>query len=404
MRIHVIVVLPFVMLSSSARAQQAPPLQLNAPYRCENNMVVVIKHCEMRNGNDMCSMVKGPANGQLGDEITLPRAQAAAIGLICQPPGAGHQQSGAKGAPPANANLNPPYLSGMPSTDLVKREIQGKDATDTLARQVAVFNLLPTIIQRFMLADGKRYGLTPDEAKISAEYGRAAYDLEQGYKKTHTAAEAQAFSQLHGRYELDSALDREMHLKLFSPAFLQQLGYADKTRNQAYQAHLGQERRAGEEAKAQANVAQNGSPFVRNDPGTLAARRCVESGRSELECMGEGLKVGVNDLMGGDLIATVTGQTAAKGLRLSGAYSSPSGRTIHPAFSQEKVFTGCGGLDPVGFPYEVSRAGNQILVKVSLSPQPLVVAFGPDGTLAGPSDVAVTGLVPVGSCGGGSSA
>src|SRR5262249_39804247 len=36
--------------------------------------------------------------------------------------------------------------------------------------------------------------------------------------------------------------------------------------------------------------------------------------------------------------------------------------------------------------------------------QPLVVAFRPDGRLAGPSDVAVTGLVPVGSGEGGSSA
>src|SRR5215469_10214534 len=147
----------FVTSGVVAHAQQAPPIQLNAPYRCENNMVVVIKHCEMRSGTEMCSMVKGPANGPLGDEISLPKAQAAAVGLICQPPGGGQQQSGAKGAPYASANLNPPYLSGMPSVDLVKREIQANDPTDTLARQVAVFNMLPTVITRFMLADGKRY-------------------------------------------------------------------------------------------------------------------------------------------------------------------------------------------------------------------------------------------------------
>src|SRR5215470_845348 len=157
----------------SAGAQQPPPVQINAPYRCENNMVIVIKHCEMRGGTEMCSLVKGPANGPLGDEITLPKAQAAAIGLICQPPSGGASQAAGQGLA-ANAKVfNPPYLSGMPSIDLVKREIQGKDATDTLARQVAVFNMLPTVIQRFMLADGKRYGLTPDEAKISAEYGGA---------------------------------------------------------------------------------------------------------------------------------------------------------------------------------------------------------------------------------------
>src|SRR5215470_14448916 len=103
------------ILGVLAYAQQVPPLQLNAPYRCENNIVVVIKHCEMRGGTEMCSLVKGPANGPLGDEISMPKAQAAAIGLICQPPSAGASQTAAKGAPAANAQVfNPPYLSGMP--------------------------------------------------------------------------------------------------------------------------------------------------------------------------------------------------------------------------------------------------------------------------------------------------
>src|SRR5215470_11434545 len=87
------------ILGVLAYAQQVPPLQLNAPYRCENNMVVVIKHCEMRSGTEMCSMVKGPANGPLGDEISMPKAQVAAIGLICQPPGTTQRQSGTAGAP-----------------------------------------------------------------------------------------------------------------------------------------------------------------------------------------------------------------------------------------------------------------------------------------------------------------
>jgi hypothetical protein len=388
----------------TASAQQPPPVQINAPYRCENNMVIVIKHCEMRGGTEMCSLVKGPANGPLGDEISMPKAQAAAIGLICQPPSGGASQTGARG-PATNAKvLNPPYLSGMPSTDLVKREIQGKDATDTLARQVAVFNMLPEVITRFMLADGKRYNLTPDEAQVSGQYTRAAYDLEQGYKTAHTPAEAQAFAQLHGRYELDSALDREMHVKLFSPAFLQQLGYADKTRNQAYQAHLDQEKQVNEQAKAQANAGANGSPFVRNDAGTVAARRCVESGRSEMECMGEGLKVGLNDLAGGDFLGGITGEKAAKGLRLSGSYSTAAGKSIHLSFSQDKVFTGCGRLDPVGFPYEVTRTASQILVKIPIAPQPLVVAFRPDNTISGPSDVAVSGLVVKGGGGSGGAA
>ena len=65
------------VIASAARAQQPPPLQLNVPYHCANNIIVVVKHCEMRNGTEVCSLVKGPPNGPLGDEISVPKAQAA---------------------------------------------------------------------------------------------------------------------------------------------------------------------------------------------------------------------------------------------------------------------------------------------------------------------------------------
>jgi len=123
-----------------AHAQQPPPIQLNAPYRCEHNMVVVIKYCEMRNGNDMCSMVKGPVNGPVGDEISLPKAQAAAIGLICQPPNGASQS--AKGV----QATNPPYLSEMPAPARIRTEIKGKDAENTGERQMGAFQALVKMI------------------------------------------------------------------------------------------------------------------------------------------------------------------------------------------------------------------------------------------------------------------
>lgn len=61
--VNISVLSSVVLVALSASAQQPPPVQINAPYRCENNMVVVIKHCEMRGGTEMCSLVKGPANG-----------------------------------------------------------------------------------------------------------------------------------------------------------------------------------------------------------------------------------------------------------------------------------------------------------------------------------------------------
>src|SRR5687767_9184014 len=60
--------------------------------------------------------------------------------------------------------LNPPYLAGMPSPDVVRQKIQGSNPVDTLARQVAVLNRLPRIISdRMRLAPERGFNLTPDE-------------------------------------------------------------------------------------------------------------------------------------------------------------------------------------------------------------------------------------------------
>src|SRR5216684_2736122 len=98
MKIHFTPVwlLAIVSAALTANAQQAPPLRLNVPYTCPGNMIVVVKHCEKRGETEVCSLVKGAPNGPLGDEISMPKAQAAAIALMCPAQGsasAGSAQS-----------------------------------------------------------------------------------------------------------------------------------------------------------------------------------------------------------------------------------------------------------------------------------------------------------------------
>src|SRR5438477_13164662 len=81
------------VVSLLAKAQQPPPLRLNVPYTCPGNMIVVVKHCEMRGGAEVCSLVKGAPNGPLGNEISMPKAQAAALGAICTTQGGPTSQS-----------------------------------------------------------------------------------------------------------------------------------------------------------------------------------------------------------------------------------------------------------------------------------------------------------------------
>ena len=369
-------------------AQQ--PVQPNSTYQCSNGMTVTVIRCAKQDGKEYCEF-KIEQNGKPAFQAVNIRERVEAGVKSCRTEAADSHNSSPRTMAEPGKSFNPPYLNEMPSIDLVRQEIQGKDPTDTMARQVAVFNKLPTVITRFMLADGKRYGLTPDEAKITSKYNLAAYELEQGYKKTHTAAEAQAFFQLHGRYELDTPLDREMHLKLFSPAFLQQLGGADKTRNQAYQAHLDEERRASEQAKA----GQNGM-FVRNDPGTLAARRCVELGGSDLECVGKGFWTGLMDMAGLDAGAlSALGSAQFNGLIMNGSYQGTAGLWL--SFGPQSLsLNGCGKLVPNGHAYTIIKRPNQLLIKVGSDPTPFVLSMGNDGSLSGPGPIDVKGEIITG--------
>ena len=60
-----------------------------------------------------------------------------------------------------------------------------------------------------------------------------------------------------------------------------------------------------------------------NDAGSFAVRHCIESGRSQIECITEGFKVGMGDLAGKDSLLTKAMQdNKDPGLRLTGVYSA----------------------------------------------------------------------------------
>jgi hypothetical protein len=386
--------LALVLWPSAASAQE--PLQFNVPYHCPDGTDNIITRCASNARGEVCSW-REEKNGQLIVERFNIRSQMDGWLKICK---VQSKASAAKAAAPATQPpqsgqaLNPPYLSGMPSVDLVKREIQGKDPTDTLARQVAVFNLLPEVIQRFQLADRSRYDLTPDEQKVTGQYNLAAYELEQGYKKTHTPAEAQEFFRLHGRYELDQALDREMYTKLFSSAFMAEYGKINKSINQWYQAHLDRERRESEDARAQAKGTQGNTTFIRNDPGTLAARRCVELGGDDLECVGKGLSTGFMAMLGLETVGAITKPTRT-GLVMTGQYNGANG--VRLTFGDDRVtLAGCGQLVDNSLAYTLAKRGLALLVQLAIDPKPITAVLGPDGNISGPGLTDVQGQIITG--------
>jgi hypothetical protein len=284
----------------------------------------------------------------------------------------------------------------MPAPPRILAEIKGKDAEDTGERQMGAFRALVDIVDNMAWGLSHRYvndadnrAATPDERRIRLAYETAYADL--WHKVTNKEGHV---------YDHDPDLCNELLAKFFSENFRAQYFQSDRNAAAGYKAFYNKMYAPGSNAPPQSAV-PGVQQRMRNDAGSVAARRCLESGRNELECMGEGLKVGLNDLTGGNLVSNITGETPAQGLRLTGAYSGPTGNKLHIAFSQDKAFVGCGTLMPVSLPYVVESAANQISVKIPINPKPLVVAFQADGTLAGPAEVVVNGLVPVGRGGGG---
>jgi len=394
-KITALIILGLMQSLLVAEAQQQDSLQPNSSYRCNNDMAMAVVRCAQQNGKEYCEF-KIEQNGKLAFQGVSLRENLAAAVKSCRTQATQPTSSSSRTMAEPGKSFNPSYLNEMPSINFVKQEIQGKDATDTLARQVAVFTKLTSVISSFRLA-ANRYDLTPDEAKINGKYQLAAYELEQGYKKTHTAAEADAFLHQHGHYELmDPALDREMRSKLFSTAFLQQRANADRTWLQALQAHKEQEIRASEEA---VNAAKGGSPFIRNDPGTLAARRCMELGGSELECAGKGFwtgLTGLTDLVGLDAGSIgVIKSSGPTGVFLNAVYQGPGGLWLNFG-AGSATLNGCGKLVPDAHSYTISKKPNQLLVTLQNDPSQFVLSMGNDGKLSGPGPIYVKGQIITG--------
>src|SRR5215470_9439732 len=124
-----------------AEAQQ--PVQPNSTYQCSNGMTVTIIRCAKQDGKEYCEF-KIEQNGKPAFQAVNLRERVEAGVKSCRTTAASSPNSSLRTIAEPGKSFNPPYLNEMPSIEFVKQQIQGNDPTDTLARQVAVFNMLPT--------------------------------------------------------------------------------------------------------------------------------------------------------------------------------------------------------------------------------------------------------------------
>jgi hypothetical protein len=287
------------------------------------------------------------------------------------------------------------YTTDLPSVDRVKAEIKGTDATDTLARHVAIFTYLQTYIQR--IRDAREYNgrYTPGEQKLLGDYSLAAYQLSQNFAKTHSPDEVRAFQQKEGQYEINNAL-----------AWIKQLeGRQASDSYKGAESSLAQSYKQHEDRLQQQMKQDNGQPsggLFGGGGGSLddKQKRCLELGGSYKECaspmmgaltaMASLITLGASD-------SSSEGPPPLNGVLLVGSYHS---RTDLPEIAltwDGKAFLQkCGTLVDDSHTYTIRRSGGAFQMVVDNEPDPIVLTLRADGSLAGPGTIAVKGNIIIG--------
>ncbi len=293
--------------------------------------------------------------------------------------------------PLAAQTTDAPYLSQFPTVEQVKKAMVVADPRETALRQMGAFWQLQEIIKQL---SGRREfrGFTPDEDKIVTAYYRAAYYIgvaidsaypgPYGQEKTVSGNHPYMYMRTDRRFGVEGIET----LRLIPPAvvdqYLQSTG-AD-SRRWAARAQADSAARSGALAGKQEEAAKG------EDQRQI--RRCVESGRSEMQCVMEGFGKGVMGLVGAVMPGLKT--PVMHGIRMSGEYSG-EGR-FGLTFSNESVSLNCGDLVQQSHPYTMLLSADGMRISIASQPRPILLMVRGEGSLVGPGPTEIAGQIITG--------
>lgn len=362
-------------------------------YNCGPGLTVAVFACQNRQGQSSC-LIQLRMNGP---DITPPPMTENQIR---------EKLRTCKELPP----LSPPYALEFPSAATVlnaMRAMRASDPQETVRRFIGAFYQLGEIL-KVLAGSRASTGYLPDEKKLIDQYGRAESALEAAGPKKFPgqqfglAANPYHYGPMDPRFGFEGI---PVWISFFTPGMHDRYARLVGGDDPSYMAKVRQEWQTGlQEAQAkvmraaQTLQAENhsSSPYAGNDDGGRAeVRSCMESGRSQMECVGEGLKAGLADLVGGGMAKGMAKAIQGPdGLRLTGVYSSAN---LQINFDASNAKVSCGSLVTQPHPYTVKRTGYQLLIGVPISPKPLTLSYGPDGRLMGPGSIAVDGRIVTGN-------
>lgn len=284
------------------------------------------------------------------------------------------------------------YTKDLPSVQKVESQMQGTDAADTAARQVAVFEYLQVYIRRIKDARDYRGQYSPGELQMTNGYSKAQYDVTQSFTNSHTPQEVAKFKQLVGQYSVNNALDwiKQMEGQQAKDTY----AGTEASLAQSYKQHEAQLKTQMNQGSGQSDGLMGGGGGSRDLKPEQ--KRCLELGGTMNEC--------ANAMMGlvgliGNLVTMGAAddspqQPPLSGVILVGKYHS---RTDLPEVMLEAsgaaTLSQCGTLVAGTRGYTIRRSGAGTQIVMDNEPDPIVLTQRSDGSLAGPGNVAVKGSI-----------
>ena len=300
-------------------------------------------------------------------------------------------------APLAGQATNPPYIAQFPSAEAVKKAMAVADPRESALRKMGALWQLQEIIKTL---SGRREfrGLLPDEANKHQEYYAAEYYVGVAIDSAFPGPYGNAakvslnFPYRYGRNDVRFGIEGISTLALLPPAVVDSFYRVIGRENARFAARA----RADSVARVQGEERMNAPGTTKLDQEQAAMRRCAESGRSQTQCMMEGLGKSFTDMVSsavpglGDLLK----KDPINGIRMGGVY--PGTNKLSFTFFAEYVTVGCADLEVSTKEYTTAIVPDGVRITVASEPRPIVLIMRSDGRLAGAGPTDITGRVVVG--------
>ena len=292
---------------------------------------------------------------------------------------------------------NPPYMAQFPTVEKVVKAMEMPDPRESALRKLGALWQLQEVIRQL---SGRREfrGLLPDEAKVLGEYQVAEYYIGKAIDSAFPGPYGNAGKvslntpYRYMRTDVRFGIEGVELAKVLPVSVLEQFYQSagnDRARRLA-------QARADSVATARAEALPVDPAPTKLQQEQAAMRRCAESGRSETQCMMEGIGKSFMDMTTSavPMLGELLKKNPLYGVRVAGEY--PGTNKLSFTFFTEYVTVGCGDLEKSNKGYTTAVVPEGVRITISSEPRPIVLTMRADGRLAGAGPTDITGQVVVG--------